>query len=588
MLTRETRHRSRWISLRFVVVAVIVALLSCNNSAPSKAPATQLQQQRFEYPQTHELVSLVDDAAKLVSTDGEGAFPKFRVEGSRWRHGDNYIFVLDPSGNMLVHPDAALEGKNTLGLKDVNGRPIIRGLLEAATEVPGKPQGFYHYQWPVPGGILPRWKSSYVKLVTAPSGKRFVVGSGVYDDRMEKAFVVDMVNNAAGQIEKNGKAAFPLLRDPTGPFLAKDAYVFVIDPNGVALVHPAFPFLEGRNLLDVHDTQGKLMIRDMLGTVKSSGFGWVDYMWPKPGDSVSTQKSTYVTKATIDGQWVLVGCGVYLADAPKAVATAPKMTAPELMALVRDGANVLAKRGEAAFPDFREKGSKWLHDDTYFFAWTMDGTRALHAADPALEGKNASDVKDVQGRPYGKMFLEVAASPSGEGWVHYMYPEPGDIFPTWKSVFMKRVTFPNGKQHLVGAGIYNMQMDKAFIVDVVDRASALVAERGKAAFAALRDKTGPFRFMDVYVFVDTPDGVEVVNPAQPSLEGTKILDLKDVKGTPVTRNNIAAAMKDGTAWTEYYWYKPGDNTPARKQAYVRKVQSGQETYIVGSGVYLGE
>ena len=59
MLTRKTRRPSRWLALDLVVGAVIVALLSCNNSAPPKAPATQLEQQRFEYPQTHELVSLV-------------------------------------------------------------------------------------------------------------------------------------------------------------------------------------------------------------------------------------------------------------------------------------------------------------------------------------------------------------------------------------------------------------------------------------------------------------------------------------------------------------------------------------------------
>ena len=28
---------------------------------------------------------------------------------------------------MLVHPDPAMEGKNELDLKDINGKPIIRG-----------------------------------------------------------------------------------------------------------------------------------------------------------------------------------------------------------------------------------------------------------------------------------------------------------------------------------------------------------------------------------------------------------------------------------------------------------------------------
>ena len=122
-------------------------------------------------------------------------------------------------------------------------------------------------------------------------------------------------------------------------------------------------------------------------------------MWPKPGESVSTQKSTYVSKAKMGDQWVLVGCGVYLADAPKAVSVAKKMTAPELMTLVREGATVLEKQGEKAYPEFRKKGSKWFRDDTYFFVWTMDGTRVFHAADPAIEGQNVSGMKDVLGRP---------------------------------------------------------------------------------------------------------------------------------------------------------------------------------------------
>jgi signal transduction histidine kinase len=186
------------------------------------------------------------------------------------------------------------------------------------------------------------------------------------------------------------------------------------------------------------------------------------------------------------------------------------------------------------------------------------------------------------------MFLEAAQGPSGEGWVHYMYPEPGDLFPTWKSTFVKRIRFPSGKPHLLGAGIYNMQMDASFIEDVVDRAVTLVAEKGKAAFDALRDPKGPFLFMDTYVFVDAPDGTELVNPAQPSLEGTNVRDLRDAEGKPLAREYIAAALEQGSAWVGYTWYRPGENTPARKRTYVRRVQSGDGTYVVGSGFYVEE
>ena len=568
-------------SLLTLIPLVLLGVFS-GNAQTVAAPVDQF----YQHEETRQLVALVKDATELVRSKGEEALSDFRVSGSRWRQGETYIFVLDPQGNMLVHPDPALEGKNVLDLKDINGRPIIRGLIGAATTSPSKAEGWYHYEWPVPGGILPRWKSSYVRLVTAPSGKSYVVSAGMYNDRMERPFVVDAVSDAVAQIEKNGEAAFPLFHDPTGPFLAKDAYIFVIDKNGVDLVNPGFPNLEGRNILDVKDTHGKQLIREMLKMAQTSGSGWVDYMWPKPGESISTQKSAYVSKAKMGDQWVLVGCGVYLADAPKAVAVGKKMTAPELMTLVHEGAAVLQEQGEKAYPEFRTKGSKWFRDDTYFFVWSMDGTRVFHAADPAGEGRNDSGIKDVLGRPYGKMFLEAARSPSGEGWVHYMFPEPGDIFPTWKSTFVKRVTFPSGKQYIVGCGIYNMQMDKAFLEDVVNRAATLVADRGKEAFSQLRNKKGPFVFMDTYVFVNTADGTELVNPAQPSLEGKNVIDLRDVKGKALVQEYIAAAMKDGSAWVQYYWYKPGDNTPARKQAYVRKVQSGPDTYIVGSGVYM--
>ncbi len=537
---------------------------------------------------TQEIITLVKDAATLIRTKGEMAFNDFRVPGSRWRKGETYIFVLDTKGNMLVHPDATMEGKNELDLKDINGKPIIRGLLATAMTFPTKPEGWYHYQWPVPGGLVPRWKSSYVQMTQAPSGKKYIVGCGDYNDRMEREFVVDMVNNAVAQIQQSTTAAYDLFRNPSGPFLAKDSYLFVFDPKGICLFNAAFPNLEGHNLYDQKDTRGKFFIREMLKVTKENGRGWVDYMWPKPGEAVPTLKSAYVNKVKKGNSWVMVGCGVYLADAPKAVTKVAKMSAEDLMALVRDAAVVFEREGEKAFPEFRVEGSKWFRDDTYFFVWTMDGIRYFHAANPAGEGADMKGFVDAVGRPMGQMLLDAGASPLGEGWVHYMYPEPGEMFPVWKSAFVKRVTFPSGKRYIIGCGVYNMQMDKPFIEDVVNRAATLVAEEGKAAFAKLRDKRGAFAFMDTYVFVLSPEGVELVNGAMPALEGKNIINLKDLQGKTVIRDEIAAAMTEGSAWMEYYWYQPGDNTMALKETFVRKVQHKGETYIIGSGFYGGQ
>jgi signal transduction histidine kinase len=91
--------------------------------------------------------------------------------------------------------------------------------------------------------------------------------------------------------------------------------------------------------------------------------------------------------------------------------------------------------------------------------------------------------------------------------------------------------------------------------------------------------------MDTYVFVISPEGTELVNPAFPSFEGKNFIDMKDLAGKPAIRNEIDAALREGSAWVSMSWYKPGQNTPAIKQTFVRKVQFGEDTYIVGSGIY---
>jgi hypothetical protein len=64
------------------------------------------------------------------------------------------------------------------------------------------------------------------------------------------------------------------------------------------------------------------------------------------------------------------------------------------------------------------------------------------------------------------------------------------------------------------------------------------------------------------------------------------MDLRDLTGRALVRDEIDAALRDGSAWLDVHWYKPGTNTPGRKRTFVRKVQSGSDVYVVGSGIYM--
>ena len=118
-------------------IFVAVTLLSTAETAIAADPRD------YAHTGTRELVALVNEASRLVSEKGDGAFHEFRAGDSKWRHGDIYIFVLDTDGNMVVHPNKALEGKNQLDLKDVNGKPIIKDILKTAIDLEKQAILFY-------------------------------------------------------------------------------------------------------------------------------------------------------------------------------------------------------------------------------------------------------------------------------------------------------------------------------------------------------------------------------------------------------------------------------------------------------------
>ncbi|MDP8313756.1 MAG: cache domain-containing protein [Candidatus Celaenobacter antarcticus] len=261
----------------------------------------------YQYKETEELVELVNDAVVLIEEKGKDVFAEFAVQDSKWRHDDKYVFAIDPEGMVYAHASAALVGTNVIELTDVNGKPFIKWIL---IEVSGEDSsGWSHYLWNIPGQDEPTWKSTYVQSAIAPSGKKYIAGCGLYNMKMERAFIVDQVNEAADMIEVEGVSAFDVLRDPKSEFIFNSNYVFVLDEEGTLLVHPE---IEGTNLYDAQDVNGKYFIREILEVGREDGSGWVDYWWSKPGEDKTSSKSSYIRQIEIDGDIFVVGVGVYL------------------------------------------------------------------------------------------------------------------------------------------------------------------------------------------------------------------------------------------------------------------------------------
>ncbi len=123
--------------------------------------------------------------------------------------------------------------------------------------------------------------------------------------------VVAKVEEAAALIQEKGvEQGAQIIGDKEGPFVWKDTYVFLMDLDGKMLAHPIKPELtEKANLLEVKDTDGKPLFVDFVEVAGTKGSGWVDYMWPKPGEEAPVAKSSYILR--VDGTPYFVGAGIY-------------------------------------------------------------------------------------------------------------------------------------------------------------------------------------------------------------------------------------------------------------------------------------
>jgi signal transduction histidine kinase len=123
--------------------------------------------------------------------------------------------------------------------------------------------------------------------------------------------IVEKVDEAIALLEKDGAKAYRKLQGKGSPFLFAGTYIWINDLDGHFLMHPLKPGLVGRNLLALKDGNGKRFLAAMIQKVKTDGEGWVDYTWPRPGEKKRSLKVSFVKKAVLEGEEVLVGCGTY-------------------------------------------------------------------------------------------------------------------------------------------------------------------------------------------------------------------------------------------------------------------------------------
>ncbi len=220
-----------------------------------------------------------------------------RIVKSMRYAGDNYLWINDMVPNMVMHPmKPALDGTSLVEYKDPNGKKLFVEFVKVCEK---EGQGFVDYMWPKPGEDKPVPKLSFVRLFKPWN---WVVGTGVYLETAEARFKQEAKNQIAH-----------LRFGPDN----KD-YFFILDTDLKMVMHPIMPSMVGSDLTETRDRKGKAFFREMVDVSVRDGHGFVEYLWPKPGEEQPVPKLTYVQLFKEWG-WI-VGTGIYVDDIDKAMA----------------------------------------------------------------------------------------------------------------------------------------------------------------------------------------------------------------------------------------------------------------------------
>jgi cytochrome c len=219
------------------------------------------------YPDVDEISvrNLVKKGVDYVKRNGrEGLEREFLSKAMRF--GSIRLFVYDTEGNVIVDAyDPQFIGQNIMWLKDPDGRPILKLIIEQALQ--------FDRSW-VRYLRRNEYKLTYVEKVSTADGV-FIVGGGYFPASKEED-ARGMVLRAVEFLTRNTKEeAFKAFVDAHGDFIHGDIHVEVHDAQGFILVDGKYRYFLWNNDNAVKDNKGR-SITDVFAATAKSGGGWLE------------------------------------------------------------------------------------------------------------------------------------------------------------------------------------------------------------------------------------------------------------------------------------------------------------------------
>lgn len=241
--------------------------------------------------------------------------------------------------------------------------------------------------------------------------------------RVYEAYAIAMNIYLENKDNRSEREIIKMIKDALRPirFNQGRGYFFAGDFNGINQLFTDKPELEGKNLIDMQDTENRFVIKEEIALVKKEKEGFYYYTWTKPNMQGRGFPKISFVKHFEPFNW-FIGSGEYIDDVELDI----KREVLERVSQIR----------------FEKTG--------YIFVAQWDG---LSLTEPG-KGKNMWDVEDENGV---KIVQElVKAAKAGGGYVEYVMPKFNGYRCTLK------ISYTNGIkdwQWYVGAGKFMDEID---------------------------------------------------------------------------------------------------------------------------------
>ena len=171
-------------------------------------------------------------------------------------------------------------------------------------------------------------------------------------------------------------------------------YYFALTMDGRQELFADQPQMEGRLLLDIKDTRGRYVFRDMIALAKEHQEGFITYHWTKPGQAGRDYPKIAFIRSFGPFDWI-IGTGEYLDDFEKDI----QAEAFEYLHRLRQG------------------------QSPYLFGFTNDGAPLFSAGRDTRGAPSILNWSDTTGAHTFQQQLQAATKGEG-GFVPYSIPSP--------------------------------------------------------------------------------------------------------------------------------------------------------------------